>query len=168
MQSIGPRQSPRPWVLLGQALAATCLLTAPLARAQSTVKLDASVFPPQQVFRELQLQTMACGRDNSTKACDEARGLADPLLDHPRLPASCKDTLWNIRERSVVARKNSYERREALNRDATDVIALCKPAIKPVGGGSQTTSKEEEKKPGGLGGFLRGLGLGGGGGSPQR
>ncbi|MEB3172676.1 MAG: hypothetical protein VKL97_02305 [Cyanobacteriota bacterium] len=137
-------------------------LMAAEATAQQAAKLDLTTFPPNQVFREIQLSAIACGRENSQEPCDKARSLADPLMDHPKLPASCKDTLWDIRERAVVARKNSYERRETLNRDSSDLIALCKPATKPVGSGGQS-AKPEEKKQGGLGGFLRGLGIGGGG-----
>lgn len=128
-------------------------------QAQQATKLDPDTFPPNQLFRELQLSTIACGRENTAVPCEKARGMADPLLDHPKLPASCKDTLWDIRERAVVASKNSYDRRETLNRDSSDLIALCKPATKPVGSGNQAPKTEEKK--GGLGGFLRGLGIGG-------
>lgn len=148
-------------LVLASALVATCMVAAPNSHAQQSSKLDLTTFPPAQLFRELQLITIACGRDNTPEPCDKARGMADPLMDHPKLPASCKDTIWNIRERAVVARKNTYERREALNRDGSDLVALCKPAAKPVGSGSQQ-AQQEEKKPGGLGGFLKGLGFGGG------
>ncbi|MEB3276611.1 MAG: hypothetical protein VKM92_06560 [Cyanobacteriota bacterium] len=141
-------------------LASGSLLLSAEVRAQQTSKLDPKTFPPTQLFRELQLTTVACGRENAAEPCDKARAMADPLMDHPKLPASCKDTVWNIRERAVVAGKNTYERREALNRDSTDLIALCKPATKPLGSGAQQP-QQDEKKPGGLGGFLRGLGLGG-------
>ncbi len=134
----------------------------PAAIAQSSGRTDPAAFPPTELFRDLQLKTIACGRDNSPEPCQQARAIADPLMDHPRLPASCKDTLWNIRERAVVVSKNSYERRETLNRDATDVMVLCKPATKPLGSGGQQANPEP-KKQGGLGGFLRGLGFGGGG-----
>ena len=82
--------------------------------------------------------------------------MADPLLDHPLLPASCKDNLWNIRERAVVSPSNSYERRERLNREATDVTVLCRPATKPLGSGSSQTQQAPQRQ-GGLGGFLKGI-----------
>lgn len=151
--------------LLCAALLSTAGVVAGDGLAQQAAKLDLTTFPPNQVFRTIQLSTVACGRDNTAEPCEKARNLADPLMDHPKLPAACKDTLWDIRERAVVAPKNSYDRREALNRDSIDLIALCKPATKPVGSGGQA-AKPEEKKPGGLGGFLRGLGIGGGGGNP--
>jgi len=148
---------------LATGLVAVGSLLASELKAQQAAKLDLTTFPPNQLFREIQLSTIACGRDNSPEPCQKARNLADPLMDHPKLPASCKDTLWDIREKAVVAPKNTFERRETLNRDSTDLIALCKPATKPVGSGGQA-AKPEEKKQGGLGGFLRGLGIGGSGG----
>ena len=132
------------------------------ASAQGSSRIDPATFPSTELFRELQLKTIACGRDNSPEPCQQARAIADPLMDHPRLPASCKDTLWDIRERAVVVSKNSYERRETLNRNASDVMVLCKPATKPLGTGGQQATPEP-KKQGGLGGFLRGLGFGGSG-----
>lgn len=148
-------------LLAPAVLTSGSLLLSVEVRAQQTSKLDPRTFPPTELFRELQLTTVACGRENAAEPCDKARAMADPLMDHPKLPASCKDVVWNIRERAVVAGKNTYARREALNRDSTDLIALCKPATKPVGSGTQQ-AQQDEKKPGGLGGFLRGLGLGGG------
>ena len=112
------------------------------------------------MFRKLQLLTINCGRENTEQACQSARVMADPLMDHPRLPAACKDTIWAIRERSVPAATNSFERREQLNRFGSDLMALCKPAAKPVGTSAQP-SQDGEKKSGGLGGFLKGLGIGG-------
>lgn len=158
-----PQNSVQNVLLVATAVLASSGLLVPAgAGAQQTSKLDPSIFPPSQLFRELQLTTVACGRENAAGPCDKARAMADPLMDHPKLPASCKDTVWDIRERAVVARKNTFERREALNRDSTDLIALCKPATKPVGSGAQQ-AQQDEKKPGGLAGFLRGLGFGGGG-----
>jgi hypothetical protein len=93
-------------------------------------------FPPSADFRSLQLITLACSRENTAEPCDKARSLANPLLDHPRLPASCKDTLWAIRQRSVVAANNSFERREPIDRAARSLTAVCRqqlPATKPAG-----------------------------------
>jgi hypothetical protein len=92
-------------------------------------------FPPASEFRSLQLITLACSRENTAEPCDKARSLADPLLDHPRLPASCKDTLWTIRQRSVVATSNSFERREPIDRAARSLTAVCRlqlPTAKPT------------------------------------
>ena len=145
------------------ALVAAAPLLHPSAHAQqsSSTKLDQAEFPPTQLFREIQLTTMACGRENTAAPCDKARAMADPLMDHVLLPASCKDSAWIIREKAVVVPKNSYDRRERLNKAADDLVVLCKPATKVIGSGSSGNSKEEGKKQGGLGGFLKGLGFGG-------
>ena len=102
-------------------------------------------YPSTDLFRSLQLNVLACGRENTPGSCDIARRTADPLLDHPRLPASCKDVLWTIRERAVVAPANSFNRREQLNRAAADLIPLCRDrdVVRPV-------VKPEERRPPGL------------------
>lgn len=88
--------------------------------------VDPRFFPPASVFRELQLITLACGRENSEDPCARARGRADELLDHPLLPVSCKDTLWTITERATVAPANSFERRSGIDRAAKDLTVLCR------------------------------------------
>ncbi|WP_216903674.1 hypothetical protein [Synechococcus sp. CCY 9618] len=95
-------------------------------------------FPPSSEFRSLQLITLACSRENSTEPCDRARSLADPLMDHPRLPASCKDVLWDIRQLAKVAASNSYDRREGIDRAARILTDVCRqklPAAQPTAGG---------------------------------
>ena len=98
--------------------------------------LDPKVHPPASVFRTLQLTALACSRENSTEPCDQARQQADVLLDHPRLPASCKDNLWAIRQQAVVAASSTYQRREALDRVAQDLVVFCRERLRP---GSKTT-----------------------------
>ena len=88
--------------------------------------------PSSEELRQLQLLTVACGRDNSAEPCQKARDQADPLMDHPRLSGSCKDALWTIREKAVVVPSNSYERRQQLTRAGTDVPLFCKPQAQPV------------------------------------
>jgi hypothetical protein len=88
------------------------------------------VFPPATVFRTLQLTTLACGRENSADRCAEARRQADPLLDHPRLPARCKDVLWSIRNLAVDAPSNSMSRRDPIDQAAGEVTVACRPVLK--------------------------------------
>ncbi len=83
-------------------------------------------FPPSSTFRALQLTTLACSRENTAETCDKARSVADPLLDHPRLPASCKDALWTIRQQAVVAPTNSFSRREVIDRAARNLTTICR------------------------------------------
>jgi hypothetical protein len=105
-------------------------------------------YPSQEQLRQLQLLTFSCARDNRAVACDQARGQADPLLDHPRLPGSCKDALWQIREQAVVAPINSFERRDRLDRVAVQILRSCQAGSRPAtSGGGQS----EQKRPGGFG-----------------
>lgn len=88
-------------------------------------------FPSQASLREVQLAALACARENTAEACARSRSLADPLLDHPRLPASCKDLLWTLSERSTPAPSNSFNRREALRAPAQSLLAVCRTREKP-------------------------------------
>ncbi len=99
-------------------------------------------FPPAETFRNLQLITLTCSRDNTAASCDKARSIADPLLDHPRLPTSCKDVLWSISQQARPAASNSASRRDGIDRSAKDLTVFCKPQYKPTGKG--------DSKPGGL------------------
>ena len=119
-------------------------LAGPLAqplRAAPPATYPPDLFPPASVFRTLQLTTLACGRENTAERCAEARRQADPLLDHPRLPARCKDVLWSIRNLAVDAPTNSLVRREPIDRAANEVTIACrqvlkaKPESKPQGAG---------------------------------
>lgn len=125
--------------LLSTALLSLGLLgPAPMRGAEKEVP-----YPSTDLFRRLQLDVLDCGRENAAASCDAARKVADPLMDHPRLPASCKDLLWTIREKAVVAPTNSFNRRELLNRAAADVMPVCRERnlVKPV------AKPEEQKGP---------------------
>jgi hypothetical protein len=121
---------------IGAIAALTLLNAAPLLAGQKEVP-----YPSTDLFRRLQLDVLDCGRENNSTSCDAARKVGDPLMDHPRLPASCKDLLWTIREKAVVAPTNSFNRREALNRAAADLMPVCRErdAVKPA-------AKPEDKK----------------------
>jgi hypothetical protein len=113
-------------------------------------------FPSSELFRNLQLTTLACGRDNSSTPCEQARSQADRLLDHPRLAALCKDTLWTVRQKARVASVNSLERRETIDRAARDLPLLCRQKVQPA-------SRPEEQRPPGSGSGVGGGGAGSGG-----
>lgn len=137
---IAPSVRRRPARRAGLGLATVLLLAAPAGAA------PASPYPPASEFRSLQLITLACGRDNDAASCDKARAMADPLLDHPRLSASCKDSLWAIRQRAVVASTNSRDRRDAIDRAARDVTVFCRQPTRPA-----STSGSGAGSPGGSG-----------------
>lgn len=111
-------------VLLCSALASAGLTLAAAAKEPP--------LPSSEELRQLQLHAVACGRDNTAEPCQKARAQADPLMDHPRLSGSCKDALWTIREKAVVAPSNSYERRQQLTRAGSDVPIFCKPQAQPI------------------------------------
>lgn len=114
--------------LLGLVVCAWLPLTGTLpARAG----IDPRFFPPAETFRTLQLSTLACGRENTSTDCDRARDQADPLLDHPRLPVSCKDVLWTIYQQAKVAASNSYERRRDIDQAARDLTQFCRQRAMP-------------------------------------
>jgi hypothetical protein len=104
-------------------------------------RLQDPPLPREQELRELQQLVFACGRENTSGPCEQARRRADPLLDHPRLPGSCKDVLWQIREQALVASANSLQRREQLERTGLDLVRVCQqrraqPAAPRPGTGS--------------------------------
>ena len=101
------------------------VLAAPLQPAQAQALQQDPAFPSEQELRDLQQLVFACGRENSSGPCEQARRQADPLLDHPRLPGSCKDVLWQIRQQAVVASTNSFSRRDQLDRAGLDLLRLC-------------------------------------------
>jgi hypothetical protein len=98
------------------------------------------------VFRTLQLTTLACGRENSADRCADARRQADPLLDHPRLPARCKDVLWSIRNLAVEAPSNSLSRRDPIDQAAGELTIACRQVVK--------AKPEEKPQPAESGGGL--------------
>jgi len=93
-------------------------------------------YPTQDDLRAIQLATLDCGRENNATFCDKARTSADPLMDHPKLSAGCKDSLWAIVQNAKVANTNTYERREELNKAATELMQFCKRQTTSVLGNS--------------------------------
>jgi hypothetical protein len=93
-------------------------------------------YPSQEQLRQLQLDTIGCGRDNAADICARARAAADPLLDHPRLSGNCKDSLWQISQDARVVPQNSFQRREELTAIANDVVRFCRQMSQPLRGGS--------------------------------
>jgi len=118
-----PSQSQR-LLILGALLSLTGL-QAP-ATAQSTV-----AFPSPESLRQVQLAALGCARENTSETCTEARRLADPLMDHPRLPGGCKDALWAILQTAKPASSNSIARRDAITDPAQRLLLVCRSSEKP-------------------------------------
>ena len=52
-------------------------------------------WPQKDQLKSIEQAAYACSRDNTAEACARVRQLADPLMDHSRLPGLCKDVLWS-------------------------------------------------------------------------
>jgi hypothetical protein len=124
MASSTPNSGQRSAAVLTLVMTGWSLITA--------VQAQDPAYPTQQELRRLQLLTFDCARDNLPVPCEQARKTADPLLDHPRLPGSCKDSLWQIRQQAKVAPSNSFQRREQLDQIAVDMMNFCKANPRPV------------------------------------
>ena len=96
-------------------------------------------WPSMDQLRAIQVAAYNCSLENSAKICDQARALADPLMDHPRLPGNCKDVLWSLIEQAKVASNNDFRRRDAIDNPARRLPTVCaqpvKKAPKPGPGG---------------------------------
>ena len=61
----------------------------------------------------------------------EVRELADPLMDHSRLPGLCKDVLWSLMGEAKVASTNDFRRKDSITNTARRIPRVCaKPVIK--------------------------------------
>ena len=59
------------------------------------------------------------------------RQLADPLMDHSRLPGLCKDVLWSLMDEAKVANINDFRRQDAITNTARRIPRVCaEPVMK--------------------------------------
>jgi hypothetical protein len=134
--------APRAWL---RPIAATWALLQAVLPAASTAATPYAPFPSEASLRKLQLAALACARENTAADCEQTQRLGDPLLDHPRLPATCKDLIWQMLQKAQPASSNSFARRQAIDEPAARLLLLCRsaekpepaaaPAAKPSGGG---------------------------------
>ena len=88
-------------------------------------------WPSKDQLRTIEQSAYACSRVNSTKACARVRQLADPLMDHPRLPGLCKDVLWFLIDEAKVASTNDFRRKDAITITARRIPRVCaEPVMK--------------------------------------
>jgi hypothetical protein len=121
--------------LIGAAVLPVAVLSAPYVP-----------FPSQESLRNVQLAALACARENSPESCSKAKQLGDPLLDHPRLPANCKDLIWQMLDQTKPAATNSFSRREAISKPAEQLLLVCRSSDKP----EATAAPEAKPKTGGI------------------
>ena len=107
-------------VLLLLAIATPCLAAEPY-----------EPWPSKDQLRSIEQSAYACSRDNSTQACARVRQLADPLMDHSRLPGLCKDVLWSLMDEAKVANTNDFRRKDAITNTARRIQRVCaEPVMK--------------------------------------
>ncbi len=133
------------------ALTALLAGAAPLmALASLELPLQANTkelpYPTLDELREIQLAALDCGRENQTSFCDKARRMADPLMDNPKLAASCKDAVWSILQQAKVAPQNSYERRDQLNKSSSELLVFCKKQSGSVLGNTDDLKGEKKSR----------------------
>ena len=101
-------------------------LAAPLQAAPTYVP-----WPSQDELKTLQKEAFLCSLNNSPDHCEGLRQRDDALMDHPRLPAICKDVLWSLVGKARVATTNSFQRRDAIDQPARRLIGVCREPVKP-------------------------------------
>ena len=82
-------------------------------------------WPSKEQLRGIEQAAYACSRDNSTEACTRVRQLADPLMDHSRLPERCKDVLWMLMDEAKVAYNNDFRRKDTIANTARRIPRFC-------------------------------------------
>ena len=88
-------------------------------------------WPSKDQLRSIEQAAYACSRDNATGACARVRQLADPLMDHSRLPGLCKDVLWTLMDQAKVANTNDFRRKDSITTTARRIPKVCaEPVIK--------------------------------------
>jgi len=138
MVALFRRRCPAP-SLIGALLSLGLMSGASTARAQGSV-----AYPTMETLREVQLAALACARENTSDTCSQARKLADPLMDHPRLPGGCKDALWAIIQNATPASSNTLARRDAIGDPAGRLLLVCRSSEKPVSGKTDTEKPQKE------------------------
>lgn len=120
--------APRAWLRPMVAAWAVLQAAMPMAPAAAAPYVP---FPSEASLRKLQLAALACARENTAEACAETARLGDPLLDHPRLPANCKDLIWLMLQKAKPAASNSFQRRQTIDDPAERLLLVCRTAEKP-------------------------------------
>ena len=88
-------------------------------------------WPSKDQLRSIEQAAYACSRENSAEACEGLRQLADPLMDHSRLPGLCKDVLWSLMGEAKFASTNDFRRQDAITNTARRIQRVCaEPVMK--------------------------------------
>ena len=87
-------------------------------------------WPNKDQLRSIEQAAYACSRDNATETCARVRQLADPLMDHSRLPGLCKDVLWTLMDEAKVASSNDFRRKDIITNTARRILKVCAEPVK--------------------------------------
>ena len=109
-------------LLLGLAILAPCAVRAQLKYVP---------FPTKSELRSLQLLAYTCSRKNTADICTRTLEIANPLMDHPRLPTACKDAVWELLQEAKPVTTNSYQRRDSIDSPARRLTVVCADPAKP-------------------------------------
>ena len=82
-------------------------------------------WPSKEQLRRIEQAAYVCSRDNTTEACARVHQLADPLMDHSRLPGLCKDVLWTLMDEAKVASTNDFRRKDSITNTARRITRVC-------------------------------------------
>ena len=87
-------------------------------------------WPSKEQLRRIEQAAYVCSRDNTTEACARVHQLADPLMDHSRLPGLCKDVLWTLMDEAKVASTNDFRRKDSITNTARRITKVCAEPVK--------------------------------------
>ena len=107
-----------------QALLVACLASPAIAAEPY------EPWPSKDQLRGMEQAAYACSRENTTEACARVGQLADPLMDHPRLPGLCKDVLWSLMDEAKVASTNDFRRKDSIINTARRIPRVCGEPVK--------------------------------------
>ena len=87
-------------------------------------------WPSKEQLRRIEQAAYVCSRENTTEACARVHQLADPLMDHSRLPGLCKDVLWTLMDEAKVASTNDFRRKDSITNTARRITKVCAEPVK--------------------------------------
>ena len=87
-------------------------------------------WPSQDLLRSIERAAYTCSRDNTAEPCVRVHQLADPLMDHSRLPGLCKDLLWSLMDEAKVASSNDFRRKDSITNTARRIPRACAEPVK--------------------------------------
>ena len=88
--------------------------------------------PGKKELNKILIKAYACSKENTIIACNQVRGLANPLIDHPKLSAVCKDLVWDLLQNAKSAKVNDLKRKNSIDFPARKMINACIKKVNPI------------------------------------